>query len=398
MSFVLELIAIIINGVLAGIIVLYVIWDHVKDDLLLRRRVQEFYEDIEKLLLLYSQKQLAKLFKDVYAGKVQYPHLLKELDEYQNKHYYIMNKVKNSFQDNSKYLGLIVTDKDSGKYLNDTHFILCDNGQLRMRLGYLIIEDYTRIKPEELEEVKYYLKSLRNYWKNKHKTFPQKNLQEKLDIIALYEFMRNLNLKFTPDPLNEEELLIKGNLHYFSNDFKKAIDCYEKAIKINRSFLLAWNNEGNTYIGLKQYDRARKCFEECFKIDPNSSLAYNGEAVIYMRQKEFDKALEYLDANIDAGSATKRSWVNKGICHGHKKEYEDSIQSFEKALSYDNNYSDAQYNKACAHSELGEKEKALKSLKKAIDLDYSWKKKADTDPSFETLRKFNEYKELIENI
>jgi len=398
MIFSLELVSITINGILAGIITLYVIWDHIKDDLMLRRRVQEFYEDIENLIVLYTKKQLAKLFKDVYAGKVKYPDILKELDEYQNKHYYIMNKVKRSFKENSKYLGLIVTTKDYSKYLNETHFILCENGQLRRRLGYLIIEDNTNIKSKELDEVKSYLKSLRDYWKTKYKRLLQKKLQKKLNIDALVDFMRNLNNKFSPNPQSEEELLIKGNLHYFSNEFENAIEYYDKAITKNKSFCLAWNNKGNSYLGQNQYIQASKCFEECFSINKDFVFAYNGKAMTYMRQKKYGEALVWLDDAIILNSSIKTIWNNKGICHGYRKEFEQSIQSLETAKSLDNKYSNAHYNKACAHSGLGEIEEVLKSLKKAIELDYKWKKKAMNDPSFNNLRQFTEFKELMDTI
>jgi len=40
-----------IIGVFIGVIaILIVVWDHFKDDRLLYRQVQEFYEDIEKLI------------------------------------------------------------------------------------------------------------------------------------------------------------------------------------------------------------------------------------------------------------------------------------------------------------------------------------------------------------
>ena len=43
----LELLGIVLNACLTGIIAIYIIWDHVKDDRFLAKKVQEFYENIE---------------------------------------------------------------------------------------------------------------------------------------------------------------------------------------------------------------------------------------------------------------------------------------------------------------------------------------------------------------
>ena len=48
-----QLLAIILDTILTGIIISYLIWDHIKDDRSLTKKVQEFYDDIECLIFYY---------------------------------------------------------------------------------------------------------------------------------------------------------------------------------------------------------------------------------------------------------------------------------------------------------------------------------------------------------
>ena len=46
----LELLGIVLNACLTGILAIYIIWDHIIDDRLLKKKVQNFYNNIEKLI------------------------------------------------------------------------------------------------------------------------------------------------------------------------------------------------------------------------------------------------------------------------------------------------------------------------------------------------------------
>ena len=50
-----------------------------------------------------------------------------------------------------------------------------------------------------------------------------------------------------------ENLMEKGNSYYDSKDFKKAIDCFDKALQIYPRYINALNNKGNAYSNLKEY-------------------------------------------------------------------------------------------------------------------------------------------------
>ncbi|MFW9990216.1 MAG: hypothetical protein ACFFC3_16365, partial [Candidatus Odinarchaeota archaeon] len=204
----LELLGIIVNGMLAGIIALYVIWDHLKDDRLLTRQVQEFYEDIEKLIFYYYTNQIIIEIKNLYKDETEFPLSLQDLNEYSNRHYYYMIKVKTKFEKFSNYLGIIFSEeyKEENRieYINQTYIILTEIGSLAKRqVGELrrsIIKNFNQITDNEISEIDKYLYSLRNYWNTHFHRFALKpKLREVIKFKKnLKKFIYNTNRTLDP--------------------------------------------------------------------------------------------------------------------------------------------------------------------------------------------------------
>jgi len=66
-SITLAILGLLFNGILL-VEVLYIIWDHFKDDRLLTEQVQEFYEDIEKLIFYFYRSKIIEGLKKAYEN------------------------------------------------------------------------------------------------------------------------------------------------------------------------------------------------------------------------------------------------------------------------------------------------------------------------------------------
>jgi tetratricopeptide (TPR) repeat protein len=69
--------------------------------------------------------------------------------------------------------------------------------------------------------------------------------------------------------------IFRGANYAALGDFKKAIACYEKAIKIDSACdrAEAWLNMGYCYRALREYDNAVICFRKALTIDPRNKAA-----------------------------------------------------------------------------------------------------------------------------
>jgi len=158
-------------------VLFFIIWDHVKDDRILAREVQDFYNDIE--MLIFTNLQV-KYYELLQKNKVEMEEQeLKTLVKNKNRDViqknYLNTKIRQYFNLYAQYLGLTYNEENSA-YLNGTIYLLKNDGSLLKRniefnTEEPIISTFAEIKPEQISELKVYLTSLRFYWKKKYYRF-----------------------------------------------------------------------------------------------------------------------------------------------------------------------------------------------------------------------------------
>ena len=167
----------IVGFTIALISIIIVIWDHFKDDRLLSKQVQEFYEDIENVIFTF------------YANRRVRP------GWYDMRRRYYEAKIDQTFNDYSKYVGLArisgtFRSRKFKGYINSSDIILISEGRLDTKIPgvdqQMLISDKEGIKEEQIKNINRYLNELRDYWKEKyHKFFFKPKLRAKLDFHEL---------------------------------------------------------------------------------------------------------------------------------------------------------------------------------------------------------------------
>ncbi|XP_032454896.1 tetratricopeptide repeat protein 14 homolog isoform X6 [Nasonia vitripennis] len=104
------------------------------------------------------------------------------------------------------------------------------------------------------------------------------------------EAFQCLNKALTVDPRNVEGLVARGALYANSGSFKKAIDDFETALKLNPSHANARKYMAETLVALgrsyedeKKYEEALKAYENCLSIAPYHEEAKN--SIEYIKGK-----------------------------------------------------------------------------------------------------------------
>ncbi|MFX1378219.1 MAG: hypothetical protein ACFFA4_03925 [Promethearchaeota archaeon] len=158
-------------------VLFFIIWDHIKDDRILAREVQDFYIDIEMLIFTNLQVKYYEILQSS-KGEMEEQEL-KTLVKNKNRDIiqksYLNAKISQNFKLYAQYLGL-THNKENDAYLNGTIYILKTDGSLLKRniennTEENIIDSYHEIKPQQIKELSLYLNSLRFYWKKKYFKF-----------------------------------------------------------------------------------------------------------------------------------------------------------------------------------------------------------------------------------
>ena len=85
------------------------------------------------------------------------------------------------------------------------------------------------------------------------------------------------------------------------NEYPRAIEDHDEAIRLDPQFAVAYTNRGNAYQNLREYPRAIEDFNEAIRLDPQLALAYVNRALAYSRLGEDTDAQHDTERAIELG-------------------------------------------------------------------------------------------------
>jgi tetratricopeptide (TPR) repeat protein len=122
----------------------------------------------------------------------------------------------------------------------------------------------------------------------------QSYIVENCDALKSLMFAENQEFKHATSSNVLAQLAYDDGMEYMDeNDYKSAIEKFEKAIKIDRQFAFAWDNLGVSYRKTNQYDKAIEAYKKSLKINPKGRLPLMNIAVAYNLNKEHKQAIKY---------------------------------------------------------------------------------------------------------
>lgn len=150
-------------------------------------------------------------------------------------------------------------------------------------------------------------------------------------------------------PLYYNAYLIKGNNYFYQNEYDKALEVYEKLIKLNPNFDLVYENLRNVL---------------------RAGGRYFGE-----QEGNLKKANEWLKKAYQYNPKDYETLRLLGTSYGMLQDNEQALKYFLKATEVNPNEGYAWFNVSIVYNHMGDKEKANFYLQKAIALDPSLKQK-----------------------
>lgn len=147
--------------------------------------------------------------------------------------------------------------------------------------------------------------------------------------------------------INVNEIIKKGDQHRENKEFKKALETYYKA----------------------------------YKIDSCNVAALFGTAMVYFEQKEIEKAINFFNRIIDMDSLYDEEYKhvlnNIAIKLGKQDLHDKAIGLYQKAIALDPEDEVLFYNLAKSYIRKEDYPKAKELLKKALEIDYTFKEAKD---------------------
>lgn len=175
------------------------------------------------------------------------------------------------------------------------------------------------------------------------------------------------SVRKNPNLINAQNAL--ALVYTYKKDFPRAIEGFEKIIRMNPAYYDAYNTLGAIYIELGKYDLAK----DKLLIAANASdyltpeNAYVNLAILEMRNNRLDAAERYIEKGITLNNKKASLYNLRGLVEESRGKVEDALASYQKALSMtavpDPNHL---LNAGRASIKAGDKKKALDYLEKAL--------------------------------
>ena len=150
--------------------------------------------------------------------------------------------------------------------------------------------------------------------------------------------------------------------------FNEAIECYDKALKINPNNVKAWNNKAFALHNLNRLDEAIECYDKSLEIDPNFISSLRNKAFALRTLNRLDEAIECYDKVLKIDSNDFGVWNNKAFSLHELNRSDEAIECYDKALKINPNYFEAWANKGFTLESLGRLDEAVECYNKALEI------------------------------
>ena len=166
------------------------------------------------------------------------------------------------------------------------------------------------------------------------------------------------------DEIYNNECLTLINL----NRFDEAIECYDKALKINPNNVKAWNNKAFALHNLNRLEEAIECYDEALKIDPNFISALQNKAFALRTLNRLEEAIECDEKTLNINPKDFGVWNNKGFCLHELNRTDEAIECYDESLKINPNFFEAWANKGFTLEYLGRIDEAVECYNKALEI------------------------------
>ena len=139
------------------------------------------------------------------------------------------------------------------------------------------------------------------------------------------------------------------------------------------------NISGLTYQSKQQYDKALEEFNQAIKLYSGYAEAYFNRGMIFYKKKDYPDSLTDLNRAIQLDSQYTEAYFERGMLYCEEGKYDKALNDFDKAiklnskyaeiLKYSSEYAKAYCGRGMLYCEEGKYDKALDDFDQAIELD-----------------------------
>jgi tetratricopeptide (TPR) repeat protein len=171
------------------------------------------------------------------------------------------------------------------------------------------------------------------------------------------------------NPMGAEQLWSQGIDYLTSQNYNKAIECFDKALEIDSKYVPALIDKGIALLNLERYEDAIECYDKAIEIEPKNAYARFNKGNTLSNLKRYEDAIKYFDQALEIDPKDADTLTAKGSALYHLAKYEEALQCVDKALEIEPKLAGALIGKTVVLYHLKRYKEALQCVDKALEIE-----------------------------
>jgi tetratricopeptide (TPR) repeat protein len=159
-----------------------------------------------------------------------------------------------------------------------------------------------------------------------------------------------------------------GNLHAIAGDTERAIEQYDRAIRLNPENAIYCYSRGLARLKSRDFERAREDFHQAAALNPRSSMAFFGRGQAHVGTNEYDRAIEDFSEAIKLLPGNSAAYAIRAGAYIAKREYDRAIDDLDRAIKLDPLCYVAFNSRGLVQDLKGERDRATADYNRSIEL------------------------------
>eukprot|EP00978_Attheya_sp_CCMP212_P041347 scaffold235868_cov58-Attheya_sp.AAC.2 len=172
------------------------------------------------------------------------------------------------------------------------------------------------------------------------------------------------------DKYRPETCCVVGNYYSLKGQHERAVLYFQRALKLDRSYLSAWTLMGHEYVEMKNTAAAIEAYRRAVDINARDYRAWYGLGQTYEIMNMLLYALFYYRKAAALRPYDARMWCAAGGCYLGLGRRADAIRSYERAVSNHDAEGVATRSLAALYREDGDSERAARCYLRHLELSY----------------------------
>ena len=165
-----------------------------------------------------------------------------------------------------------------------------------------------------------------------------------------------------------DAFICRGLSYLHLKDTTRAYENFNTAIRTNRENPNGYNRRGGLHLQQEQYKEAEADFNKAIECDSAYLLSYFNRALVYNATNRPMQALADFDKVIQLDSTNSLTYFNRAMLRTQIGDYNRALEDYDKVALYSPNNVLVYYNRAGVYAQLGEIERAVEDYTSAIKL------------------------------